>query len=154
MPARNTAVLECEDTYCNACLLILFELATERNTSIFPPSCCGKLIPIELGRQLMPKGKIKEFDLRVEELTIPNPTSCWKCGQFIRAMEIKAGIGTCVFCGEQTCSTCKAKQHEELLCPEDPHVKLLEGIALRAKWQRCGRCKNMVELSTGCFHMT
>ena len=98
---------------------------------------------------------VKEFDLKVEELAHPNPTYCCsiECAQFIRAKDIKNDVGTCVFCKNNTCVLCKGEEHDGL-CPKDPHVVLLMDIANRSRWQQCSRCKNMVELAVGCFHMT
>ncbi|KAF2640459.1 hypothetical protein P280DRAFT_319736 [Massarina eburnea CBS 473.64] len=158
-PAKNTTTLDCEPerhTYCHTCLAHLFETAVFKETSLFPPRCCQKDIPLDIGRELLSKDLIKDFDLKVEELKSPNPTFCSnrECAKFIRASEIQHNIGTCPFCKDKTCSTCKGKAHEEQLCPQDPDTISLQDEAKRSKWQQCSECKNMVELSAGCFHIT
>jgi E3 ubiquitin-protein ligase RNF144 len=154
----DTLTFACEPeayTYCRTCLFELFKHALT-NTTLFPPRCCKATIPLEICRAVLPKDLIKDFDLKVEELATPNPTFCYNadCSKFIRLSEIVADIGTCVFCTEKTCARCKGPEHEEGLCPSDPHVQLLMDAAKRSKWQQCTKCKTMVELSTGCFHMT
>ncbi|OAK99240.1 hypothetical protein IQ06DRAFT_204302, partial [Phaeosphaeriaceae sp. SRC1lsM3a] len=154
---KETLTLACDPeqhTYCRDCLVHLFKSALV-NTTLFPPRCCKKAIPPEICRALLPKELVKAFDLKVEELATPNPTYCsnTNCSKFIRPIQIKAEIGTCAFCNEKTCVRCKSSEHEGL-CPKDPHVQLLMDIAKRSKWQQCSKCKNMVELEHGCFHMT
>ncbi|KAF1958179.1 hypothetical protein CC80DRAFT_394034, partial [Byssothecium circinans] len=156
VPIENAHTLGCPHTYCSACLVDLFESAAFVDTSLFPPRCCGNPIPLDLGRNLLPKKIIKDFDLKVEELSSTNPTFCsnFDCGKFIREAEIKHNIGVCIFCETRTCEVCKGKEHEQELCPQDQETITLKEEAKRAKWQECSNCKNMVELSEGCFHMT
>lgn len=156
-PCRDTLTLECQPeghTYCQGCLVDLFR-SSIHNTALFPPRCCNITVPLEICRALLPKELIKEFDLKVEELATPNPTYCsnGECSSFIRPSEIKADVGSCVFCKTRTCIRCKSPEHTGL-CPSDPHVQLLMDVAKRSKWQQCSNCKNMVELEQGCFHMT
>ena len=151
---ENILTLACDHTYCRSCLHGHIKSALA-DMSLFPPRCCKALIPVETCHTVLPKELVKEFDLKVEEGTHPNPTFCNNsdCAQFIRVQDIKDEVGTCVFCGSKTCVVCKAEQHEGL-CPKDPNVTLLMDIAERNKWQQCSHCKNMVELERGCFHMT
>lgn len=156
VPNKDTLTLACQPkahAYCRLCLKKLFTSAIHEST-LFPPRCCKVPIPIEICRLLLPKELIKAFDIKTEELATPNPTYCSNvdCAKFITAIHIKADVGDCVFCGHQTCAKCKCAKHEGL-CPKDPHVKLLMDVAKRSKWQQCTKCKNMVELAHGCFHM-
>ncbi|RYN84833.1 hypothetical protein AA0120_g9220 [Alternaria tenuissima] len=56
-------------------------------------------------------------------------------------------------CAQKTCVTCKNERHDGL-CPEDKDVKKLMGVAKAKRWQTCQKCKEMVELERGCFHIT
>jgi E3 ubiquitin-protein ligase RNF144 len=157
VPSKNTLTLRCKPeahTYCRGCLVDLFA-SSMINTALFPPRCCKMPIPLDTCRVLLPKKLIKDFDLKVEELATPNPTHCSnaECSAFVRTTNIKADVASCVFCKSKTCVRCKSSDHNGL-CPSDPHVQLLMDIAKRGKWQQCTKCKNMVELEQGCFHMT
>ena len=145
--------LQCEHTYCHACLLTLFT-STMLDTTLFPPQCCKFLIPLDACRTVLSEELIKEFELKVEELATPSPTYCANvdCSKFIRLGEIVSGVARCVFCDEDTCVLCKSRSHKGL-CPSDPHVQLLMDLAKRSNWQQCTKCSNMVELTRGCFHM-
>lgn len=155
--SKDTLTLACKPeahTYCRSCLVDLFTNALV-NTNLFPPRCCRLPIPLDTCRAILPRELIKDFDLKVEELATPNPTHCSnaECSKFIAPKSIKADVGTCVFCRGMTCAKCKGHSHKGL-CPSDPHVQLLMDVATRSKWQQCTKCKNMVELEQGCFHMT
>jgi len=154
---EDALTLECvpdAHSYCRDCLVDLFASCLQ-NTTLFPPRCCKLPIPLEVCRVMLPKALIKDFDLKVDELATPNPTYCANvnCSKFIAPKDIKAEVGSCRFCDDKTCVRCKTPEHEGL-CPTDPHVQLLMDLAKRGKWQQCTRCKNVVELQEGCFHMT
>ena len=156
--SKNTLTLACQPeahTYCRPCLVDLFTSALT-NTTLFPTRCCRIPVPLDTCRVLLPKKLVKDFDLKVEELATPNPTYCAnaECSKFIRPKDIKAEIGTCIFCNEKTCVCCKRAGHDKSLRPSDPHVQLLMDVAKRSRWQQCIKCNNMVELAPGCFHMT
>jgi E3 ubiquitin-protein ligase RNF144 len=126
------------------------------DTSLFPPRCCEEPLPIDLRRERVPKDDIKDFDLRVEELSASNPTHCsdLQCSKFIQERHIQGTVGTCVYCTMTTCTVCKAKEHEEELCPQDEGTIQLKKEAEQRKWRQCNTCRNMVELSRGCYHIT
>lgn len=65
----------------------------------------------------------------------------------------------CTSCSMQTCTQCKRPADEHNggaggVCPEDADIKKLMSTAQQRGWQQCYRCKNMVEKTDGCNHMT
>jgi E3 ubiquitin-protein ligase RNF144 len=155
--SKNTLTLACKPeahTYCRSCLIELFTSALG-NTSLFPPRCCRVPVSLETCCIILLKELINNFDLKADELATLNPTYCSNadCSKFIRPIDIKADLGSCVFCKDKTCFRCKGPEHNGL-SPSDPHVQLLMDVARRSRWQQCTRCRNMVELEQGCFHMT
>jgi E3 ubiquitin-protein ligase RNF144 len=151
---KHTVTLACGHEYCRICHVSLFRNAIADPT-LFPPQCCGVPLPLDTSLPLLPGDLVKKFDLKAEELAMPNPTHCSNadCAEFIRSQEIEGDVGTCPFCGEETCVRCKSKSHEGF-CQSDPEVQRLIDAAKRSRWQQCTKCRNMVELSSGCFHMT
>lgn len=69
----------------------------------------------------------------------------------------------CEACHRAFCVECAVPWHGDMSCGEFQanlknlrvlgDEKLLQ-LASQQKWQRCKRCGRLVELSTGCFHMT
>ncbi|KAF1999724.1 hypothetical protein P154DRAFT_409906, partial [Amniculicola lignicola CBS 123094] len=160
--ASETIKVDCEPEphhYCHPCLVALFQTSVNGHT-LFPPRCCRKVIPLSMCKGLLTKTFIEDFELKIEELATPNPTFCYnpKCAnpkaKFIRPAHINDEIGTCLSCTEKTCTICKLKAHVGDLCPEDEGAKQLKTTAEKLNWMRCEKCRNMVELHTGCYHMT
>ncbi len=57
-------------------------------------------------------------------------------------------------CSVTTCSICKAASHGNADCPKDEATAAVLAAARAAGWTRCYRCRAMVELTQGCYHMT
>lgn len=87
-----------------------------------------------------------------------NKTYCYlyisTCLAFIPSQCIQDDVATCNICYSKTCSICKGKCHENEDCPSNQGVKELLSIAVEEKWQRCYSCRRMVELTTGCNHIS
>ncbi|KAL1795187.1 hypothetical protein ACET3X_007003 [Alternaria dauci] len=160
-PARDTLQLSCKDdgdveahAYCRECLTRLFECSTT-DTSHFPPRCCSEIIPITSCIPFLPSEVISRFVAKREEFDMVDRTYCSNktCSSWIRPANIVAGVATCADCAQKTCVTCKNEQHNAL-CQEDKDVKELMSVAKAKRWQTCPKCKEMVELERGCFHIT
>lgn len=139
--------------YCRTCLIDLFK-ASLSDTTLFPPRCCGVRILLSTCVHLFPLDLINQYKDKEVELATPNPIYCSNryCAQFIRPKDIMADVATCSSCNTGTCTTCKNPRHKGL-CPEDPTVQMLMDVAREKKWQRCYKCRTMVELLVGCYHM-
>ena len=111
-------------------------------------------MPLDTCRSFLPQDLVKEAEAKQAEIETSNAVFCSaaKCSLLIPAKNINAGTGTCPTCEQQTCTTCKGAKHEGL-CPENVNDKLVKGIADRAGWQQCSKCKHYVQLDVGCFHI-
>ena len=139
--------------YCRTCLIDLFK-SSVTDTTLFPPRCCGVRIPLSNCVHLFPLELVKQYEEKEVELATPNPVYCSNrfCTQFIRPDNVMADIATCPTCDAKTCTVCKNPNHKGL-CPEDPTVQMLMDVAGKKNWQRCYKCRTMVELLVGCYHM-
>ncbi|OCL07443.1 hypothetical protein AOQ84DRAFT_408943 [Glonium stellatum] len=139
--------------YCRECLLDLFA-SSMTDSTLFPPRCCGNPIPVEAAAVFFTPAFVTRFKEKSIELSTPNPCYCsnQNCAKFINPRNIKSDLATCTNCQTKTCTTCKGPAHLGL-CPSDPNVKLLMDEAGRRQWQRCYSCRNMVEMTVGCFHV-
>ncbi|KAF2793126.1 hypothetical protein K505DRAFT_203416, partial [Melanomma pulvis-pyrius CBS 109.77] len=140
--------------YCRECLEGLFE-SSVNDPSLFPPRCCSKPIEVFACAPFLSKDLLARFVEKKEELETPNPTYCSnpECAKWVKPANIRADSAKCLACSQKTCITCKAKQHTGL-CPEDQDVKRLLVIAEELQWKACPKCKNMIELGRGCYHIT
>jgi E3 ubiquitin-protein ligase RNF144 len=139
--------------YCRGCLIDLFQTSLT-DTTLFPPRCCGKYIPASACADVLPRELMRQYEDKQRELASPNPVYCSNryCGKFIKPGSVTADVAVCQICSTETCTVCKNPKHNGL-CPKDPTVQLLMDVAGKQQWQRCPRCRTMVELLVGCYHM-
>ncbi|KAK0640778.1 hypothetical protein B0T16DRAFT_514746 [Cercophora newfieldiana] len=142
----------CPHKYCRACLESLFRLSLT-DTTLFPPKCCGQLIPLETCRILLSPDLIKQFQDKKLEFDTPGRTYCHRptCSTFLPPSTNPA---TCPKCLTQTCIKCKNAYHGTNNCGEDLATQEILRLATTEGWQRCPSCKTMVDLAHGCNHIT
>lgn len=144
----------CSHSYCQGCIQTLFERSFA-DSSLFPPRCCREDIPIQAARRFLPQEAVDEYEAKRIEFSTPNPTYCWSpnCTSFIHAEQISTDEGRayCANCGRFTCVECKARWHGSRgECPIQETLRMAE----QEGWQRCPSCRNLIELSQGCHHMS
>ena len=153
---NTTKVVEttCNHHYCRDCVVRLFEDAT-MDESLFPTRCCGAIIPLSLVRHFMSVNLIKKVELKAIEHETADRTYCAKadCAAFIDPNRVEGTIATCTICQHKTCSLCKATEHMGP-CRKDEGLAQVLQTARDMGWKRCYKCLSIVELSTGCNHMT
>ncbi|KAL2207063.1 hypothetical protein CC79DRAFT_1383107 [Sarocladium strictum] len=125
--AAETVRFPCGHDYCHDCVFGL-HLAATTDESLFPPRCCGREIPFNIARPIMSREDIETFEAKAIEFSTKDRTYCFKptCSQFIPPKDIDRNVARCGSCRSKT----------------------------SMGWQRCNACKSVVELSTGCNHMT
>ncbi|KAJ0248291.1 Ribonuclease H domain-containing protein [Hirschfeldia incana] len=68
----------------------------------------------------------------------------------------------CMKCGQFFCMQCKVPWHYKDTCEDFSKSKryqnagdgMVKSLAQSKKWRQCTRCNNMVELASGCYHIT
>lgn len=131
-----------------------------KDEALFPPRCCKKPIPVEdrveasLGRPLVREWRAKELEFScLRRVYCADP----RCSRFLGAEG--EGNFSCV-CGKITCAKCKSEadipgelKHD---CTKTQN-HLEEAVLALGKeegWARCPGCRAMIELYTGCYHLT
>lgn len=154
LPTMELAVCPCSHAYCGECLGSVFEKAME-DESFFPPRCCRQAIPFNDHRDVLPDHLVENFEAKELEYSTPNRTYCHQptCSAFISGL-VDDDVVMCLDCCAETCTTCKGAAHRGMDCPEDlGTIEILE-FARENGWQRCYSCQCMVELDTGCNHIS
>lgn len=148
--------MPCSDHYCRRCTIRLFEGATNDET-LFPPRCCRQNIPISLVHHFLGRDLAARIERKAIEYGTPNRTYCYSpaCATFIEPGYVNGAFGTCPMpqCGRRTCVLCKKPAHDAD-CPVDDNAEEVLELSQREGWQRCSSCRNMIELRTGCNHIT
>ncbi|KAF2096581.1 hypothetical protein NA57DRAFT_10086, partial [Rhizodiscina lignyota] len=156
-PISDTILTECGHIYCREHIVELFEHSMI-DRELFPPRCCTQEISLETIRHFLTDDFIERYLEKSVEFTTDNALYCCgrNCSAFIHPSRVNADTGTviCPKCGMETCATCRQEAHIGSLCPEDPNAQALQELARENGWQQCFSCRNMVELSHGCYHMT
>ncbi|ETS77786.1 hypothetical protein PFICI_09848 [Pestalotiopsis fici W106-1] len=150
----DVARAPCGDEYCRECLSRLFRDAMI-DESLFPPRCCRLPIPLERNRLFLSADLCRQFRKKAIEFSTPNRTYCHssECAQFIPRENCSENTAVCDACGLRTCTTCKSAEHGGD-CPNDGPLQQVIELAREQNWQRCQNCWGMVELNTGCNHIT
>ncbi|KAL8657612.1 MAG: hypothetical protein Q9226_001738 [Calogaya cf. arnoldii] len=145
--------LGCGHDYCPECLVNLFGMAM-KDDSLYPPRCCGQLIPLRDIQEHFPIEFPDAFQRRRLEVDTANPTyySNKDCAYFIDPWNIEEDNAACPECFTQTCTICKNGEHEGV-CPQDTAAVALDVLAVAEGWKRCPSCKIPVDLTYGCNHM-
>lgn len=151
----------CDHSYCGACISALFEAATQ-DESLFPPRCCRQPITLASVQWFLSPRMHATFEQKSIEFLVRDRTYCFKttCNRFLppsigttAAEPGRIKSLTCATCSSQTCTSCKKQSHLGE-CPDDEAYAALLRSANALGWQQCQACKRMIELSTGCNHIT
>lgn len=141
--------------YCSKCLDVTFRQAMH-DERFYEPNCCKESIPFDSIKLLIPAPLVREFEAKQPELDDKNKIYCHvpTCSAYF-GNELRAnGTATCPTCKEATCTECKAASHNGQVCPENRTDNVLIEYAKEQGFRRCPGCSRMIELNTGCNHMT
>jgi hypothetical protein len=154
VPFFYVARCPCSHEYCRECLTELFK-ASITDESLFPPRCCKQPIALHLNQIFLPSRVVQDFRAKEVEYSVGNRTYCHRatCSAFIPPDAVQDDVATCPVCSNSTCTICKGPTHESD-CPADTLTLELLQIADDNGWQRCRACHRLVELETGCNHMS
>ena len=160
VPKKKAVLLSCRHSYCSGCFSQLVGTAI-RTESTFPPKCCLQEIPRKtMLAHLSPKD-IAKFDEKALEYAVPvgNRYYCAspECAKWIDVRRARGFDGSleCPQCKFTVCTMCRGAAHAtDEDCPNDFGLDATLQQAERAGWQRCYNCRAVVELNTGCRHIT
>lgn len=151
----------CGHTYDASCMEALISAAT-KDEALFPPRCCRDPIPIESVQSYIDATVLATFKEKSIEFSTPTRVYCSnpKCSRFLGPKndgKSPSAPITCS-CSTITCNSCRGNiangdvfSHS---CSSDTLEQEVRALADKKKWATCPGCSNLVELSTGCNHMT
>lgn len=145
----------CGHEYCRGCITQIFGTSMT-DEAFFPPRCCTQPIPLEQNRLFLDPDIVPQYQKKALEFSTSNRVYCSNpdCAAFIPPVfYIGKSVVSCEHCTAETCVSCKKAAHRGD-CAEDEELQKVLQVARESGWQRCQNCWGMVELSTGCFHMT
>ncbi|KAF7509194.1 hypothetical protein GJ744_008254 [Endocarpon pusillum] len=161
LPTRKMYRLECKHSYCRECITTLITTAVQTE-SMFPPKCCLVEIPMKDILSTLDKVQKELYKSKAAEYTL-KPENRWycpdpKCQKWIppsKLHRLRAGGAQCPSCDTRICGYCRGAAHAAGAdCPEDFGLEATLEEAERQGWRRCHKCRALVELTTGCRHIT
>ena len=155
---HETLNAPCGHYFCGDCLTAMVEAFT-RNESLFPLRCCQddpisieEVIPnLSLELRILFQQKHEEFSILPKNRVYCSNSTC---STFLGSSEDLVSKIGCPSCLVDTCPQCKKLDHPGEGCEVNASNKALQELAKSRKWQTCPGCHALVELSSGCFHMT
>ncbi|OJJ99417.1 hypothetical protein ASPACDRAFT_1856976 [Aspergillus aculeatus ATCC 16872] len=153
---KNVMQTPCSHRYCKACVLRLFREALA-DESLLPLRCCRLPIPPSTLQDHLGHRQAKQLEDKLIEREDPYRTYCSRagCGQYLMPYQVQGYIGTCKICQQETCTLCKRPAHAGTECENDQiEDQTVLDLAAEQGWQRCARCSHVIELGTGCNHIT
>ena len=150
----DVARTPCGHEYCRVCLDTLFR-ESMTDESLFPPRCCKQNITIGTVRMFLKTSLVQDFEKKKIEFETEDRTYCSRaaCSEFIHPENVVHDVATCQRCHTRTCAMCKTAAHTGD-CPNDMALRQVLQVAQENNWQRCYSCSRIVELDTGCNHIT
>lgn len=161
IPLPKSAELSCSHRMCHDCLKRIFEMSV-KDPAHMPPKCCNEdHIPLKYVDKLFDTKFKVLWNRKYQEYHTKNRIYCPtpKCGEWIKPKHMQRTMdgrkyALCPRCKTKVCTLCNNKMHRSSDCPQDPEIAKLVEQAKEKGWQRCYSCKAMVELQSGCNHMT
>lgn len=165
----------CKHRYCFSCMKQHMEVKLLQG---MVPKCphegCEFELKIESCEIFMTPKLIEMMKQRLKEASIPVTDKIYcpypKCSALMSKTELlrlprfghESGARTCCKCHGEFCMNCRVPWHKNMSCAEYkrrnpiPLVEesKLKNLAARNLWRQCIKCKHMIELATGCYHMT
>lgn len=152
--------LPCRHKYCPPCFSQLISTAIQ-NEDTFPPKCCLQEIPKKVMRTHLAHAERAAYDDKALEYAVAIGSRYYcvspECARWIDTRTAKRTNGAleCPHCSVKLCTVCRGPQHPSNEdCPQDYGLDATLEQAERAGWRRCYSCRALVELNTGCRHIT
>ncbi|MFS8005279.1 putative transcription factor C2H2 family [Helianthus anomalus] len=165
----------CTHRFCYSCVKQHVEVKLLNGVL---PKCphegCGSELRIESCEKFLTPKFTEMMRRRLKEESIPVTDKVYcpypKCSTLMSKAELERlrisvigfGARTCYKCHGIFCVKCRVPWHENMKCAEykrrNPtsivEESKLKNLAARNEWRQCIKCKHMIELVAGCYHMT
>lgn len=170
----------CLHRYCFSCMKQHVEVKLLNGML---PKCphegCNSELKIETSRKFLTPKLIEIMSQRLEEASIPVTEKIYcpypDCSALMSKSEVLEyskrtlfgiaevlGVRKCSKCENLFCINCKVPWHSNTSCldykrrnPYPPAADAkLKTLADKNLWRQCVKCNHMIELESGCYHMT
>ncbi|OAX82021.1 hypothetical protein ACJ72_03632 [Emergomyces africanus] len=136
---------------CTSCM----ESKSLSDETLFPPRCCRLPISLSQAQGFLGSELVQRFQEKLVEYNDPNRTYCSNpvCSIYLRPENHRLSVANCSDCKCRTCIICKKSAHSGDCVDEKLEQAFLD-LVQTEEWQHCFKCRSVVELGTGCYHIT
>lgn len=152
--------LPCVHSTCKQCMAGLMRTAIG-DASLLPLKCCEIPIDMNISSLCLKRRDRDKFLCRVIENEAENKMHCPKCSAFINLDLIDTEEVTEILCdcNQELCTVCKSVAHPSLSCEQNmAKASKADEVTLALSrdmgWKQCPGCNFIIELHTGCNHIT
>lgn len=160
VPKSKAIGVLCQHRYRAICFSQLIATALQ-NENNFPPKCCLQEIPRRVLQKHLRAKELAVFDNKALEFAVAIGSRYYcarpKCSKWIDTTKARSRNGAlrCPHCRYSMCMICRGSVHPvDQDCPQDFGLNSTLEQAEKAGCQRCYKCRALVELDTGCRHIT
>lgn len=176
------SVSGCSHGFCLSCIVQHTEVKVQAGQ--VPVRCpqvgCSQTLSLAQCRSILSQKWFALLNKRLIEVNMPDSERVYcpfpNCSALMNRKDIDAsneGASTsslssvtatrCVECHRMFCVECRVPWHVLMSCQQyqqlppslrDAQDAKLYQLAAHKNWQRCKKCRRMIELAEGCFHMT
>lgn len=155
---------ECGGHACLECIRTLFLVAT-KNESCMPPRCCGKAIPLAVGRQVLTGTEVETFKEKHEEWNTARRCYCPvpRCSAFLPPSmfpELRASFSgerssviSCPQFNAEVCTSCVQEEHPGRKCKDNSMTPELVRALEKIGAKQCPKCCAATEKDGACPSM-
>lgn len=145
----------CRCLYCVVCLRRCIRTGL-RNEENFPPKCHQRLTEDDIRSAGRP-GLFRLYRQVALEWDTPAADRLYcakpECAAFIPD-RLEGNEARCEACGTGTCASCRKRWHPGLPCEEEKEDEELMDMMDEHGYSACNNCRRIVEIQSGCNHIT
>ncbi|KAF3216956.1 hypothetical protein TWF191_008860 [Orbilia oligospora] len=153
---QSTKCNPCNHIYCRTCLRT-YVFRAMKDESLYPLKCCKVEIPGNVIARILSAAEYEKYQEAAVEYSSSDRMYCpnKKCLQFIPPESVNkaSNFAFCKHCSTVACTKCKERWHAGA-CRVDHELQAVINTAGQQGWKQCFKCKRMVELRSGCHHIT
>ena len=160
VPHNKAVSLDCQHSYCLDCFAHLIATAMQHE-NFWPPKCCLQEIPENKLEARLGAVQLANYRLKAREYATPAGERWYcakpECGKWFSKSKTRPQDATvlCSHCDFQMCLFCRAASHATgERCAQDRGLEATLAAAELEGWRQCYSCHAMVELQSGCRHIT
>ncbi|KAL2654082.1 hypothetical protein R1flu_022210 [Riccia fluitans] len=178
LPVDTFRVNGCSHWFCKNCLNKHVDIRVKSNqVPVKCPQECSNILDIDECQNILSPELLEAYAKGLTEASIPESERVFcpfpNCSSFMSRLPTSAAPSSsttgvvesteCMECHRLFCAECLVPWHADISCDEyqkfppdarNPEDIKFQRLAKLKRWQRCKKCRHMIEHVQGCYHIT